>query len=73
MSQQCTQSRRERLTLAVAAALLLLLAATASYLTIPSVAWAGATDPSGLADRSAPSTPVYESAVDLYVMPGREY
>ena len=73
MSEHYTLSRRERLTLAVAAALLLVLAATASYLTVQSVAWAGATDPSSLADRSAPAAPVYESAVDLYVMPGREY
>ena len=73
MSSQVNRSRSERAAIAAVAAILLLLATAASYLTLPSAAWADATDLPGLVDRSAPAIPIYEPAINPSIMPGREY
>ena len=73
MSEEGTRPRGERVALATVTATLLLLAVTASYLTLPSAAWAESTNLPGLVDRSAPAIQVYEPTIDPYVMPGREY
>ena len=65
--------RGERAAVAAVAAILLLLVTAASYLTLPSAAWANTADLPTLVDRAVPAVPVYEPAADLYVMPGREH
>ena len=65
--------RGERVALLAVGAIPLLLAVLASYLPVPSAAWADATDLPSLVDRSAPAIRVYEPTIDPYVMPGREY
>ena len=73
MTETYDQPRGERVAVGAVTAALLLLAVAATYLSVPAVARAGQAVQGDAIDHTASSVPVYEPAVDLYVMPGREY
>ena len=73
MSEQHSEPRRECAALAAVAAVLIVLAAAGTYLTLPVVVLAEATDSAHLVERDQWPLPVYESTADVLIMPGREY
>ena len=73
MSERRSQPRGERAALAAVAAILIVLAAAGTYLTLPAVVRAEVTDAAQLVERDEWSVPTYESVTDHLIMPGRDY
>ena len=73
MSEQRSEPRRECAAFAAVVAVLIVLAAAGTYLTLPAVVRAEAADAAHLIERDEWPVPTYEPATDNLLIPGREY